>query len=129
MKRWIGRSIVLIGLLHTVFGLIGFRNTLAALIGEGIINTVNGQPDREMAFWFICCGFLMIVFGALIDWCESKEIKLPPAIGWGLLTISIIGVMFMPDSGFWLFIIPSIGLMRDASAVRDRQETPRRAAD
>jgi len=112
MKRWIGRSIIVIGLLHTVFGLVGFRNTLAVLFGEGIINTVNGQPDREMAFWFIFFGFSMIVFGALVDWCESKEIKLPPTIGWGLLTISIIGVLFMPVSGFWVVIIPSIGLIR-----------------
>ncbi len=57
MKRWIGRSIIIIGLLHTIFGLIAFRSTLALLLREGIINTVNGQPDREMAFWFIFFGF------------------------------------------------------------------------
>jgi hypothetical protein len=113
MKRWVGRSIVAIGLLHTVFGLVGFRNILAMLLREGIFNTVNGQPDREMAFWFIFFGFLLIVFGALIDWCESKGIKLPLFLGWGLLTITIIGVMLMPVSGFWLVIIPSIGAIRD----------------
>ncbi len=112
MKRWIGRSIVIIGLLHTVFGLITFKNILAVLLREGIVNTVNGQPDREMAFWFIFCGLFMLVFGALIDWCESKEIKLPLVLGWGLLTITIIGVTFMPVSGFWLFIIPSVGAIR-----------------
>ena len=112
MKRWIGRSIILIGILHTVFGLVGFSDTLIVLFGEGIINTVNGQPDREMAFWFLFFGFSLMVFGALVDWCESKEIKLPPAIGWGLLTISILGVMFMPASGFWVVIIPAIGLIR-----------------
>ncbi len=113
MKRWVGRSIVAIGLLHTVFGLVGFRNILAMLLREGIFNTVNGQPDREMAFWFIFFGFLLIVFGALIDWCESKGIKLPLFLGWGLLTITIIGVMLMPVSGFWLVIIPSIGAIRN----------------
>jgi len=113
MKRWVGRSIVAIGLLHTVFGLVGFRNILAMLLREGIFNTVNGQPDREMAFWFIFFGFLLIVFGALIDWCESKGIKLPLFLGWGLLTITIIGVMLMPVSGFWLVIVPSIGAIRD----------------
>jgi len=112
MKRWIGRSVILIGLLHTIFGLIAFRSTFALLLREGIINTVNGQPDREMAFWFTFFGFSMIVFGALIDWCESKGIKLPPAIGWGLLTIAIIGVLFMPVSGFWVVLIPSIGAIR-----------------
>ncbi len=66
-----------------------------------------------MAFWFIFFGFLLIVFGALIDWCESKGIKLPLFLGWGLLTITIIGVMLMPVSGFWLVIIPSIGAIRD----------------
>ena len=112
MKRWIGRSVIVIGLLHTVFGLIGFRDTLATLFGEGIINTVNGQPDREMAFWFIFFGFSTMILGALIDWCESKEIRLPRATGWGLLAISIVGVVFMPASGFWVVAIPSIGLIR-----------------
>ncbi len=109
MKRWIGRSIMAIGLLHTVFGLITFRHTLTVLLREGMINTVNGQPEREMAFWFICCGLFMLVFGALIDYCESKGVRLPLVVGWGLLTISIIGVTLMPVSGFWLFFVPSIG--------------------
>jgi hypothetical protein len=115
VKRWIGRSIVAIGLLHTVFGLIAFRDILAVWLREGIMNTVNGQPDREMAFWFIFCGFFMLIFGALIDCCESKGVELPLVLGWGLLTISLIGVMFMPVSGFWLFIIPSIGAIRRKS--------------
>jgi len=51
MKRWIGRSIIAIGLLHTVFGLITFRHILAVLSREGMINTVNGQPERLSHGW------------------------------------------------------------------------------
>jgi hypothetical protein len=44
MKQWIGRSIIVIGILHTIVGFIGLRSILAVLLNEGIINTVNQQP-------------------------------------------------------------------------------------
>jgi len=116
MKRWIGRAIIVVGLLHTVFGLITFRQILAVLLHEGLINTVNMQPEREMAFWFIYCGFFMLILGALVDYCESKGVRLPRAIGWGLLAVSLVGVIVMPVSGFWLFFIPALGAVGRKSA-------------
>jgi len=118
MKQWIGRSIVVIGILHTIVGLIGLRSILAVLLNEGIVNTVNQQPEREMAFWCLFFGFLVIVFGGLIDWCEAQEVKLPLFLGWGLLTIAVMGAMIMPISGFWLLIIPSIGVIRQKSPTK-----------
>ena len=120
MKRWIGRSIIAIGLLHSVFGLVGFSTIWAVLINEGIFNTVDGQPAREAAFWFLFSGFFMLLLGALVDWYESKEIALPPFFGWGLLTIALIGVVVMPISGFWLILIPAIGVIRVAQVFKLR---------
>ncbi len=111
MKNWIGKSIIIIGIIHSVFGLVMFRSTLSEIINEGVFNTVNGQIMREFTFWFIVFGFLAIILGCLVDWCESQEIKIPNFLGWGLLVLTLLIVVIMPISGGWLFFIPSIGLI------------------
>ena len=117
MTRWIGRAVMAIGLLHTVVGLSLFRSTLAELFAEGLVNTVNGQPVREFAFWFIFFGFLAILLGALIDWCDRLSGPLPAFLGLGLLAISIVLVTIMPVSGGWLFLVPAVGALLRSRAV------------
>ena len=109
MRVWIGKSIVIIGVIHSIFGFVFFRSTIAELFGDGLINTVNGQPMREAVFWFIFAGFLMILFGMLVDWCERKGLELPKFLGWSLLIFTISVVTIMPISGGWLMFIPAIG--------------------
>ncbi len=109
MQVWIGKSIMIIGAIHSAFGFVVFRSILAEIIGEGLVNTVNGQPLREFAFWFLVFGFLAIIFGALVDWCERQGVKLPKFFGWSLLALTLIVVTIMPISGGWLLLIPAIG--------------------
>ena len=40
MKAWIGKSVLIIGILHSVFGFIVFRDILAELGRELFLNTV-----------------------------------------------------------------------------------------
>jgi hypothetical protein len=108
MRSWIGKSVVFIGAVHCMFGLVVFRSTLAELFGEGLINTVNGQPEREFAFWFLFFGFMAIIAGALIDWCERTVGMLPGFLGWSLLTLTVVCVTIMPVSGAWAIFVPAI---------------------
>lgn len=116
MKRWIGRTLVAIGLLHTVFGVVAFRSVWEALFQEGLLNTVNRQPLREAAYWFLFFGFVLLLLGALIDWCEAQQSRLPAFLGWGLLAMTLVGVVVMPISGMWLALIPTVGLIRQQTA-------------
>jgi polyferredoxin len=109
MQAGIGKSIIVIGGIHSAFGFVVFRSTLAEIIREGLVNTVNGQPIREFAFWFIVFGFLAIIFGTFVDWCERQSVKLPKFFGWSLLALTLIIVTIMPISGGWLLFIPTIG--------------------
>lgn len=111
MQTWIGKSIMIIGAIHSAFGFVIFRSTLAEIFRDGLVNTVNGQPMREVAFWFIVFGFLAIIFGALIDWCERQSVKLPKFLGWSLLALTTVIVTIMPISGGWTLLIPAIGLI------------------
>lgn len=109
MRAWIGKSIIFIGIVHSVFGFVVFRSILAELVSEGLINTVNGQPEREFAFWFLFFGFMAIIAGLMIDWCERNFAMLPGFLGWSLLALTVICVTIMPISGAWSLLVPAFG--------------------
>ncbi|GAA4038768.1 hypothetical protein GCM10022409_25520 [Hymenobacter glaciei] len=103
-------------MLHTVFGVVVFSSVWAELFREGVLNTVNQQPMRSVAYWFLFFGFLLLLLGALVDWCEAQATTLPAFLGWGLLAMTLVGVAVMPISGMWLALIPAIGLIRQQVA-------------
>ncbi len=117
MKIWIGKVILAIGLVHSVVGFIFFRGILGELWSEMLLNTVDRQPDREAAFWFIYTGFAFLIIGGLVDWIERKQPALPVFLKWSFLAITLAGLIIMPKSGFWLLIFPTVGLF-----VRAKQE-------
>ena len=110
MKIRIGISIILVGIIHSIFGLVAFSGIISSVLSEGVFNTVNGQASREWAFWFLFFGFLLIIFGLLLDWCEKSGIELPRFLPWSLLIFTILLVVIMPVSGGWMMFIPCIGL-------------------
>lgn len=112
MTRWIGRSFIIIGILHSVVGFIAYREILIQILGEHLVNTisVSSEPDREAAFWFLITGFALMIVGALVDWIERRNIGMPAFLLWSFISITAIGVLIMPISGFWLFLIPIWGL-------------------
>jgi hypothetical protein len=111
MKAWIGKSLIAIGLIHTLFGIVVFRGTLLMLLSEGLVNTVNAQPVREQAFWFLYAGFGWIILGVLIDSLERARIFLPGFLGWAFLAMIVVGVVIMPISGLWLFGAPTAAML------------------
>lgn len=111
MKVWIGRSVLFIALIHSLFGFAVFAQSVIDIAREGIVNTVSGQADREWAFWFIACGFTWFLLGWLIDHIEKRGGDLPRCFGVVTLLLVAISVTIMPASGFWLGFIPAIGLI------------------
>ena len=101
-----------VGAVHSVFGLVFLGDTLAILWNEGLFNTVNGQPEREFAFWFVFFGLLTILLGAVVDWTEVSKAGLPQVFGWALLGLTLICVTVMPISGGWLLLPPALGAIR-----------------
>jgi hypothetical protein len=110
MKAWIGKSVLVIGILHSIFGFVVFRGILGDLVGEGLFNTVDIQPDRNAAFWFLFGGFALLIIGGLIDWAEKKKLALPSFLKWSFAVLTVVGCVIMPKSGFWMLIIPTVGL-------------------
>lgn len=111
MRVWIGKTIGIIGLIHTVFGLVVFRDVIFEIFRRGFFNTIQEQPLENYAFWFIFFGFFTIILGLTIDFSERFGIAFPQFFGWIILAVTLLLIAIMPISGGWLFLIPAIGLI------------------
>lgn len=109
MKNWIGKALLIIGAIHTLFGMIVFQKQWLLWIQEGLWNTVSGQAEREWAFWFIAIGILAMILGAFTNWVEKQIHNLPDFFTYSLLIFSLVGVILMPISGIWLILFTSLG--------------------
>lgn len=113
MRRWVGRWLMGVGALHSVVGLVVFAGPLRALLTEGVVNALGSRdPLRNLAFWFLFGGVMTVLVGYLADWIErAPRGVLPPALGWSLLSVAVLGVTLAPASGFWLVLPAAIGIL------------------
>jgi Family of unknown function (DUF6463) len=114
-RRWIGRWILVVGVLHALLGFGIYIDSVAAVVREGLWNTVNGTVQgRPEAFWFIAAGFLLMLLGALTSWIEAR-LEPPRFLGWTLLAFAAVGIVMMPVSGFWLLLPPGVAFLMKRS--------------
>lgn len=111
MKNWIGKSIIFIGIIHTLFCVFLIVPQMGELLDEKLFNTINGQPKREAFLWFTFSGFMMMLIGSIINWIENQNIKIPKFIGYSLFAITGFTLFFSPMSGGWLLLIPAIAIL------------------
>jgi hypothetical protein len=111
LVAWIGKWLFAVGVIHTLFGLLFMRGTLAVLWSEGLLNTVNGQPPREAVFWFLCTGLLLLIVAVMVDQTERQHLAIPRVVTWSFVVLTVIGVIVMPISGIWLLIPPVAGMV------------------
>ncbi len=117
LTRYSGNLLIATGILHTAVGIGEGRARLAAIAGEGFIDTVDTHPDRQSLFWYLLSGTWVVTTGQLAHWTHRRTGKLPARLGWTLLTTSAIGAALLPKSGFWLGIPQGLLII---AAARDR---------
>lgn len=111
-RIWIGRSIVAIAIFHTVAGLALFSPALGDIVQRGVFNSINHDPVRGVATWFMLFGGPLALTGMCIDSLERQPaFPMAKATGWGFLLTCVLGVVLMPASGFWLAFPPAIALI------------------
>lgn len=111
-KRWIGRWIIGVSVLHTLFALVLFGPVFRAMLGSGMWNSVGQVPMRAAAAWFLLSGGFMLVCGLAVDAVECDDGASPlRATGWTLLIVTLICIVLMPVSGAWLLLPPSIAMI------------------
>ena len=113
MKRWMGRWLMVVAILHTAFGLVVFRAQWIQLLEAGFFDGVAGDVARGKAVWFVLFGIALLVFGLVVDALEKVGAPMPAAAGSGMLGLALLGVLLMPGSGFWLVFPPAVaGLVK-----------------
>ena len=103
-----GAALTTIGILHTGIGLAEHRGVLREMVRDGTIDAVEGDPEREAAFWFITCGVSLVLMGWLTRWARRRMGTLPSFVGPALLGIGTAGFTLMPRSGFWAVLVAAI---------------------
>jgi hypothetical protein len=113
MRRWIGRWIIGVSLIHSAATIAMFWPTIRDMAQRGVWDSVGTDPMRGAVAWFFLTGLFMFVLGLNIDKFEGST---PSAVGgvtgWALLLTVIFGIVLMPVSGFWLLIPPALALCR-----------------
>lgn len=124
VKVWVGRSILFIAVIHTVFGLIAFRDIAGSIVREGVFNTVqlDVSSHRNIGFWFFVSEALLFVVGGLVAQSERLGRRFPAFLPWSLLMFAVVGSMLMPVSAFWLLFVPAGGAFLQRRTMREPRQ-------
>ncbi|MCU6434266.1 DUF6463 family protein [Undibacterium sp. Jales W-56] len=115
-RPWIGKWFCWVAALHTMFACLVFGKIFIQVVQRGVFNSVGNDPLIAAAIWFLLFGAVLALLGMAIHTLEQAG-NFPSArsIGLGTLMLTILGVVLMPVSGFWLAFPPAIGLLRRKS--------------
>jgi len=135
MRRLSGPLLMATGVLDLLYVLVFQFRQLAAIAGDGFFGAVELDPsqlDREVAFWHLTFGAMVVVLGGLVRWTQARTGTLPASLGWSLLALGLSGAILVPVSGFWLVLAQAVMMLvvarRGATAEADsRPRTKRRA--
>ena len=112
MKQWIGPWMMGVSIFHTAFAVILFGDVMLSMIQRGLFDSVGADPMVGAVVWFFLFGALLFIFGlALWELERATDGTLPRSLGWSLLSLTIVGVVLMPYSGFWLAFPPAIAIL------------------
>ena len=115
-KRWIGRWIIAVSVLHTLFGILAFAPVLGRMMGVGFWNSVGSNAMHGAVAWFLISGGFMLTSGLAIDAFEQGNHGYPlNAVGWILLAVTLFTIILMPVSGAWLLLPPAIAMIRKSN--------------
>lgn len=107
------KALIGIAIAHSMVGIILYRPILNILVKDRVFNTIvlGGNPNRESAFWFLYAGFMLLLIGGFVDYLERLDLDIPLFVIIVFSTLTVMGAIVMPISGFWLLIPPTIGLI------------------
>lgn len=113
-RIWIGRWLLGVAALHTLFAFAAYGGVLAGMGERGFIDSVGADPLRGAVAWFVLFGGGLALFAMAVSPLERLGSQTPALrrLGWGLLALTTLGIALMPASGFWLALPPAIALIR-----------------
>lgn len=87
---------------HAGTGVLTYREPLAEIGLDGVVNAVPDRGDRATAFWFLGAAPLLWLAGRLLRSAEaSGDRAAQRSAGAALTTCGVVGSAAMPNTGFW----------------------------
>ena len=124
MKKWIGRWLIIVAVLHSVVAVVYFGGVYVSIVKRGVFDTVGTDPMTAAAVWFFLFGAMLLVCGLAIAELErSATNQLPKSIGWCMLAMGVVGIILMPVSGFWLVFPPAIAVLNRKTCEMDLSDS------
>jgi hypothetical protein len=111
-RPWIGRWLIAVAIVHTVFGVLVFYSPLQQIVQSGWWGGIAHDPMLSAVTWFMLFGFPLLVAGIALHAVERTPATIPVAIAWWLLAGTALGLALMPTSGFYLLLPPALVLLR-----------------
>lgn len=118
----VGPVLAVIAALHLGTTGVFYGAGWATIIDRGVLNAITG-PEMEAAFWWVAAGLGMVMVASLAWLCEARTGRLPVPFAVLLLAFTAFGVVLMPSSGFWLFLIPAVIIGVQAARASQRRES------
>ena len=112
-RVWIGHWLMFVAFAHTLVACILFGPALLQVLERGVFNTVGRDPGTQVAVWFVIAGAVLALLAYAITALErGQQFAALRKLGAGILALSVLGIVLMPTSGFWLVVPAAISLLR-----------------
>lgn len=113
-RIWIGRWLLAVAALHTLFAFAVYGRVLMRMGERGFVNSVGSDPLHGAVAWFVLFGGGLALFALAVSPLERSagQGQALRRLGWGLLALTALGIAWMPASGFWLALPPAIAMIR-----------------
>jgi len=93
---------------HIAYAFVKFRGPLLEGISAGVVGQFGTPEVRRTAFWFTMFGPLLMLAGQVaLHASASGDLRLFGLVGAYMLAVSLVGVLALPKSPFWVCLLIS----------------------
>lgn len=112
-STWKGLWLLAVAVVHTLFAAVAFQPQLHQIAQRGVFDSVGTDPMAGAVTWFVLFGgvFALLGWAVLLVERHAAPVSIPlRGLGAGLLALTLLGIVLMPTSGFWLALPPALAL-------------------
>lgn len=117
----VGIAIAVIGVVHLLVAPLLMGDSLRSIFDGGVVGSVDADPAlqdlRGVGFWYLTTGVACVMLAALVTWIERHTGGLPTFVGWMFVGLAAFGVVVMPLSPFWAFLVVAALTFRSSRRV------------
>ena len=114
-QSWVGYCLLIVGILHTLFSILMFYPAFFQIMELGIINSIGNDFYLNAVVWFFLAGIYMLTTAFSLIVLEKSDQPVPWSTSITFSLSVILGLILMPQSGFWLAIPVIFGLFYKSS--------------